>query len=145
MCSCVIRISTRRGCAESQDGRDRARKSTRVRIALDVSKARRQADVSARYGLKVEEWIAHAEALTCALEDGTVTTRIQTNFMALIQRMITFITKQEFDARRVKDPKQLEIALATLAKRKTTAQKPANLLADRIRNMKTVKTQILFR
>ena len=77
-------------------------------------------------GLKVEEWIARAEGMTCALENHTATSQIQTEYIALVERMIAFITKQESDARGwIKDPKQLDIALA---ERKDTAQKLADVL-----------------
>jgi NAD(P)-dependent dehydrogenase (short-subunit alcohol dehydrogenase family) len=82
-------------------------------------------------GLKVEEWIARAEAMTRALENHTSTSQMQTEYIALIQRMIAFITKQETDARGwIKDAKQLENALAALAERKYTAQKLADALME---------------
>jgi NAD(P)-dependent dehydrogenase (short-subunit alcohol dehydrogenase family) len=80
-------------------------------------------------GLKVEEWIARAGQMTGALENQTVTAQMRADYIALIQRMIAFITKQESDARGwIKDAKQLEIALAALAERKDTAQKLADKL-----------------
>ena len=80
-------------------------------------------------GLKVEEWIARAEAMTRALENHTATSQMQTEYIALVQRMIAFITKQESDARGwIRDAKQLENALAALAERKDTAQKLADAL-----------------
>jgi hypothetical protein len=81
-------------------------------------------------GLKVEEWIAQAEAMTYKLESHTATSQMLAEYTALIQRMIAFITKQESDARGwIKDPKQLESALAALAERKNTAQSLLEALA----------------
>lgn len=75
-------------------------------------------------GLKVEEWMVRAEAMTQALETGTVTDQMRTGYVQLVQRMIAYITKQEADARGwIKDPEQLKIALAALAERKDTAQR----------------------
>lgn len=82
-------------------------------------------------GFKVEEWIARAEAMTRALENHTATSQMQTEYIALIQRMIAFITKQESDARGwIKDAKQLENALAVLEERKDTAQRLVNALME---------------
>jgi hypothetical protein len=50
-------------------------------------------------GLKVEEWIARAEAMTRAWENHAVTPQMQAEYIRLVQRMIAFITKQESDAR----------------------------------------------
>ncbi len=81
-------------------------------------------------GLRVEEWIARAEQMTHALENQTVTAPMRAEYLALVQRMIAFITRQESDARGwIKDPRQLEIALAALAERKGTAQRLADALA----------------
>lgn len=80
-------------------------------------------------GLKVEEWLARAEAMTFALERGSVTPRMQTEYVELVQRMIAFITKQESDARGwIRDAEQLRIALVALAERKETARKLVNAL-----------------
>jgi hypothetical protein len=80
-------------------------------------------------GLKVEEWIARAEAMTHALQTGTTTTLMRADYIQLVQRMIAYITKQESDARGwIKDPKQLDIALAALAERKSIAQELMNAL-----------------
>lgn len=82
-------------------------------------------------GLKVEEWIARAEAMTRALETGTATALMRADYIELVQRMIAYITKQESDARGwIKDRKQLEIALAALAERKDTAQKLLDVLME---------------
>ncbi len=82
-------------------------------------------------GLKVEEWIARAEAMTRALESHTLTSQMRTEYLALVQRMIAFIAKQESDARGwIKDARQLEVALAALAERKDTAQKLSDALAE---------------
>jgi NAD(P)-dependent dehydrogenase (short-subunit alcohol dehydrogenase family) len=87
-------------------------------------------------GLKVEEWIARAEAMTRALENHTVTPQTRSEYVALVQRMIAFITKQESDARGwIKDVKQLESALAALAERKDTAQKLSDALTEGERNV----------
>jgi hypothetical protein len=49
---------------------------------------------------------------------------MRAEYIALVERMIAFITKQESDARGwIKDTEQLESALAALAERKDTAQK----------------------
>lgn len=83
-------------------------------------------------GLKVEAWIARAEAMTRALENGTATAQMRAEYNQLIQQMIVFITKQESDARGwIKDRKQLEVALAALAQRKDTAQKLSDALSER--------------
>ncbi len=82
-------------------------------------------------GLKVEEWIARAETMTRALENHTSTSQMQAEYIALVQRMIAFTTKQEADARGwIKDAKQLENALAALAERKDTAQKLLDALTQ---------------
>jgi hypothetical protein len=87
-------------------------------------------------GLKVEEWIARAEAMTRALERGTATDQMCAEYIQLVQRMIAFITKQESDARGwIKDRKQLELALAALAERKHTAQELLNALTKVERNV----------
>jgi hypothetical protein len=87
-------------------------------------------------GLKVEEWIARAEAMTRALETGTTTVQIRADYIQLLQRMIAYITKQESDARGwIKDPKQLDIALAALVERKATAQELANALKEVEKNV----------
>ena len=81
-------------------------------------------------GLRVEEWIARAEAMTRALENHTATAQLRTEYLALVERMAAFISKQESDARGwIKDARQLETALAALAERKDTAQKLADALA----------------
>jgi NAD(P)-dependent dehydrogenase (short-subunit alcohol dehydrogenase family) len=80
-------------------------------------------------GLKVEDWIARAEAMTRALESGTVSAQMRADYIQLVQRMIAYITKQESDARGwFRDPQQLEIALAALAERKGIAQKLVDAL-----------------
>jgi hypothetical protein len=82
-------------------------------------------------GLKVEEWIARAEAMTRAWENHAVTPQMQAEYIRLVQRMIAFITKQESDARGwIQDAKQLEQALAALAERKKIAQQLATTLTD---------------
>jgi hypothetical protein len=87
-------------------------------------------------GLKVEEWIARAEAMTRALETGTTTVQMRADYIQLLQRMIAYITKQESDARGwIKDPKQLDIALAALVERKATAQELANALKEVEKNV----------
>jgi NAD(P)-dependent dehydrogenase (short-subunit alcohol dehydrogenase family) len=82
-------------------------------------------------GLKFVEWIARAEAMTRSLENRTVTSQMRTEYIALVQRMNAFITKQESDVRGwIKDAKELEIALATLEERKDTARKLADALTE---------------
>jgi hypothetical protein len=81
-------------------------------------------------GLKVEEWIARAESMTRALEAGTATPQMRADYLALVQRMVTFITRQEADARGwIKNPQQLQAALNALAERKSTAQALADALS----------------
>jgi NAD(P)-dependent dehydrogenase (short-subunit alcohol dehydrogenase family) len=72
--------------------------------------------------LKVEEWIASAEQMTRQLESSTPLDANMLNaYLAQLKRMADFITRQESDARGwIKDPQQLQIALAALAKRKDT-------------------------
>jgi NAD(P)-dependent dehydrogenase (short-subunit alcohol dehydrogenase family) len=80
-------------------------------------------------GLKVEDWIARAESMTHTLQNQTMSAQMRTEYIALVQRMIAFITKQESDARGwIKDPKQLDIALAALNERKDTAKQLADAL-----------------
>jgi hypothetical protein len=87
-------------------------------------------------GLKVEEWIARAEAMTHALETGTTTAQMRADYIQLVQRMIAHITKQESDVRGwIKDRKQLEIALAVLNERKDTAQELLGALTESERNV----------
>ena len=87
-------------------------------------------------GLKIEEWIAHAEAMSRALENGTATSQMRADYIQLVQRMIEYITKQESDARGwIKDSKQLEIALAALAERKDIAQNLCDALSEAERNV----------
>lgn len=82
-------------------------------------------------GLKVEEWIARAKAMTAALETGAVTVQMRADYIQLVQRMVAYITKQESDARGwIKDPGQLKVALAALEERKDTAQTLADALAE---------------
>ncbi len=82
-------------------------------------------------GLKYQEWIARAEAMTRSLDNQTVTSQMRTEYIALVQRMIAFITKQESDVRGwIKDAKELEIALSTLEERKDTARKLADALTE---------------
>jgi len=74
--------------------------------------------------------------MTRALENHTATSQMWTEYIALVQRMIAFITKQESDARGwIKDAKQLENALAALAERKDTAQKLSDALTKGERNV----------
>lgn len=81
-------------------------------------------------GLKVEEWLARAEAMTGALQNQTTTSQMRAEYLVLLQRMVKFITKQESDARGwIKEPVQLEKALNALAERKSIVQKFADTLA----------------
>lgn len=83
-------------------------------------------------GLKVEEWIARAESMTRALEAGTDTPQMHASYLALVQRMIAYITKQESDARGwIKNPQQLQAALEALADRKDTTQALADALIEK--------------
>lgn len=87
-------------------------------------------------GLKVEEWIARAEAMTRTLETGTTTAQMRADYIQLVQRMIAYITKQESDARGwIKDPKQLDIALAALVERKAIAQELVDVLMETEKNV----------
>ena len=87
-------------------------------------------------GLKVEEWITRAEAMTRALENGTSTTQMRADYIQLLKRMIVYITRQESDARGwIKDRKQLEVALAALAERKEIAQNLCDTLLEAERNI----------
>jgi hypothetical protein len=82
-------------------------------------------------GLKVEEWIARAEAMTRTLEAGTDTPEMRASYLALVQQMIAYITKQESDARGwIKNPQQLQAALDALAERKGTTQALADALTE---------------
>jgi NAD(P)-dependent dehydrogenase (short-subunit alcohol dehydrogenase family) len=82
-------------------------------------------------GLKVEEWIARAEAMTRTLEAGTDTPEMRASYLALVQQMIAYITKQESDARGwIKNPQQLQAALDALAERKSTTQALADALTE---------------
>ncbi len=88
-------------------------------------------------GIKVEEWIARSEAMTLALENRNVTLQMRSDYIALVQRMMAFITRQESDARGwIKDAKQLKSALAALAERKDTVRK----LSDALTEMRTSGT-----
>ena len=61
-------------------------------------------------GLKVEDWIASAEQMTCQLEsDRPLEANTRHAYLAQLKRMADFITKQESDARGwIKDPQQLQ-------------------------------------
>lgn len=82
-------------------------------------------------GLKVEDWLASAEAMSRRLESATpVEPSVLTIYIAQLKRMAEFITKQETDARGwIRDSQQLRVALAALAERKATVQTLAQALA----------------
>lgn len=77
-------------------------------------------------GLRVEEWLAQAEAMTAKLSGvaaaGSLTASIPaaqlTAYIAQLRRMVTYFVKQEADARGwFKDPAKLALALTTLKER----------------------------
>ncbi len=89
-------------------------------------------------GLKVEAWVAQAMDMTRRLQSGSAgrgmehpaldLTRLAA-YIASLQRMADYITKQEGDARGwMKDPAQLQAALEALRQRKQTVQQLASVL-----------------
>ena len=76
-------------------------------------------------GLKVEDWLASAQAMTRRLESGApLEPSALTAYLRQLKRMADFITKQESDARGwIKDPQQLQVALEALSQRKATVER----------------------
>ena len=92
-------------------------------------------------GLKVEDWVAQAEDMTRRLQktETASTTAGQSaldvaqlaTYIASLQRMLAYITKQEGDARGwMKDPAQLQAALQALDERKQTVRQLIAVLGE---------------
>jgi NAD(P)-dependent dehydrogenase (short-subunit alcohol dehydrogenase family) len=83
-------------------------------------------------GLKVEEWIANAKQMTRCLEGHTPLDVVARDaYIAQLKRLADFITKQKSDARGwIKDPQQLQVALAALSDRKTTVTTLIAIMTD---------------
>ena len=83
-------------------------------------------------GLKVEDWIASAEQMTQRLEsDASLDSNMLKTYAAQLKRLSDFIVKQESDARGwIKDPRQLQVALAALSDRKATVTKLTTIMAE---------------
>jgi NAD(P)-dependent dehydrogenase (short-subunit alcohol dehydrogenase family) len=83
-------------------------------------------------GLKVEDWLASAQAMSQRLESAQpVEPPLMKTYLAQLQRMADFITKQEDDARGwFRDAEQLTMALGALAKRKAIVQRLTEALTE---------------
>jgi hypothetical protein len=97
-------------------------------------------------GMKVEEWLAQAQDMTCHLQHVQNALTAQTNgslgqptfdraaldaYLVSLRRMATYITKQETDARGwMRDPAQLIAALDALHQRGETARRLIEALEE---------------
>lgn len=91
-------------------------------------------------GLKVEAWLALAQEMTSRLEralndakagQAALDPAWVESYLGHLRRMVDYITKQEGDARGwIRDPAQLQAALAALRERKETVQSLVLALAQ---------------
>lgn len=89
-------------------------------------------------GLKAEEWLASAQAMTQRLEtaagsaaSGAPTLEPLAAYIAQLERMAGFINRQETEARGwLKDPEMVRVALETLQYRKQATQALADVLTE---------------